>query len=54
MEIRSFLHPFDTFYGNLVYFMVIGYIFPRFGILCQDKYGNPENDDLLMRCGGFF
>jgi hypothetical protein len=22
--------------------VVIGYIFPRFGILCQEKSGNPE------------
>jgi hypothetical protein len=48
------------FYGNLQYFtviwcilwpfgnfVVIWYIFPRFGILCQEKSGNPaENDNL--------
>jgi hypothetical protein len=39
---------FGIFYGNLVYFtaivnvVVIWYIFPRFGILCQEKSGNPD------------
>jgi hypothetical protein len=28
----------------LVYFMVICYIFPRFGMLYQEKSGNPEPD----------
>jgi hypothetical protein len=28
-------------FGNVV---VIWYIFPRFGILCQEKYGNPAFD----------
>jgi hypothetical protein len=36
------LQPFGIFYtypfGNLV---VIWYIFPRFGILCKEKSGNP-------------
>jgi hypothetical protein len=33
-------------FGNVV---VIWYIFPRFGILCQDKSGNPgqERDSLM-------
>jgi hypothetical protein len=39
------------FYGHLtyfidifnVYFVVIGYIFPKFGILHQVKSGNPSN-----------
>jgi hypothetical protein len=30
------------FYGHLVYFVVIRYIFPGFGILCQEKSGNPD------------
>jgi hypothetical protein len=29
------------FYGHLVYFVVIWYIFPRFGISYQEKSGNP-------------
>jgi hypothetical protein len=35
-------------FGNVV---VIWYIFPRFGILCQDKSGNPgqERDSLDRR-----
>jgi hypothetical protein len=28
-------------YGHLVYFVVIWYIIPRFGILHQGKSGNP-------------
>jgi hypothetical protein len=36
------LRPFDTYIlwtlGNLV---AIWYIFPRFGMLCQEKSGNP-------------
>jgi hypothetical protein len=28
--------------GHLVYFVVIWYIFPRFGILYQEKSGNPD------------
>jgi hypothetical protein len=44
------LWPFGLFYCHLVYIvsiwymylMVIWYIFPRFGMLYQDKSGNPE------------
>jgi hypothetical protein len=32
------------FYGQLVYFMVIWYIFSRFGVLYQEKSGNPVED----------
>jgi hypothetical protein len=35
MAIWYILWPFG-------YFVVIWYIFPRFGILCQEKSGNPE------------
>jgi hypothetical protein len=36
------LWPFDIFYGHLVgNVVVICYIFPRFGILCQEKSGDP-------------
>jgi hypothetical protein len=31
-------------YGYLVYFVVIWYIFPRFGMLYQEKSGNPAAD----------
>jgi hypothetical protein len=37
----SILLPFGIFCCHLVYFMFIWYIFPRFGILCQEKSGNP-------------
>jgi hypothetical protein len=36
-----YFSPFDIFYGYLVYFEVIFYISPRFGILYQEKSGNP-------------
>jgi hypothetical protein len=42
MTIWSILHPFEIFYDHLVYFVVICYIFPRFGILDQEKSGNPD------------
>jgi hypothetical protein len=48
---------FGKYYGHLVYFtaiwyisrpfsnfVAIRYIFPRFGILCQEKSGNPGGD----------
>jgi hypothetical protein len=31
MCIWSILRPLEIFYGHLVYFVVIWYIFPRFG-----------------------
>jgi hypothetical protein len=31
-------------YGHWVYFVVIWYIFSRFGTLYQEKSGNPETD----------
>jgi hypothetical protein len=37
----NILWPFGIFCGNLVYFVVIWYIFTRFGILEQEKSGNP-------------
>jgi hypothetical protein len=41
MTIWSILRPLEIFYGPLVYFVVIWYIFPRFGILDPEKSGNP-------------
>jgi hypothetical protein len=38
MAIWYILRQFGIFYGNLVYFTAIWY----FGILCQEKSGNPE------------
>jgi hypothetical protein len=53
------------FYGHLEYFtviyyilwpfgivVVILYIFSRFGILCQEKSGNPVLNFQLLNCGG--
>jgi hypothetical protein len=39
--IWSILRPLEIFCGHLVYFVVICYIFPRFGILDQEKSANP-------------
>jgi hypothetical protein len=43
-DVGVFYVHFGLFYRNLVYFvdfMFISYIFPRFGILCPEKSGNP-------------
>jgi hypothetical protein len=36
---------FGTFYGHLVILVLIWFIFPRFGILCKEKSGNPAFDN---------
>jgi hypothetical protein len=41
-----YLLPLEIFYGHVVYFVVIWHIFPRFGMLYQEKSGKPE-------CGSF-
>jgi hypothetical protein len=38
---RSILRPLEIFYGHLVYFVVIWYIFPRFGIFVPRKIWQP-------------
>jgi hypothetical protein len=35
MTIWSILRPLEIFYGHLVYFVVIWYIFPRCGIFTK-------------------
>jgi hypothetical protein len=40
MSIWTILRPLEIFYGPLVYFKVI-WFFPRFGMLYQEKSGNP-------------
>jgi hypothetical protein len=48
--IRYFLRPFGKLYGHLVNYMGIWYtlwslvvcVFSHFGILCQEKSGNPD------------
>jgi hypothetical protein len=52
MAIMSILRPDGIFYGHLVVpilvqFLVIWYIFPRFGMLHREKSGNP--DDLTLK-----
>jgi hypothetical protein len=42
MAIWSILRPFGIFCGYLVYFMVICYIFPRYGMRYLEKSGNPN------------
>jgi hypothetical protein len=44
MAILSILQPFGKFYGHFVYFPQFWYIFPRFGMLHQEKSGNPVLD----------
>jgi hypothetical protein len=48
MTIWSILRPLKIFSGHLVYFVIIWYIFPRFGILYQEKsdYPAPEGSFL--------
>jgi hypothetical protein len=35
------LEPVGIFYGNLVLYVVIWFIFPRFGMLYKEKSGIP-------------
>jgi hypothetical protein len=41
IAIQSIQLPFRIFYGLLVYFVVIWLHFSRFGMLSQEKSGNP-------------
>jgi hypothetical protein len=59
-SVRYILWAFGIFYGHLVYFMVIWYIlwalgiFFRFGMLYQEKSGNPAENfvfDTYVRKG---
>jgi hypothetical protein len=51
MTIWPILRPLELFYGHLVYFVLIWYIFPRFGILDQEKSGNPapESENYIQK-----
>jgi hypothetical protein len=49
MAILSILWPFGIFCGHLVYFMVIWNIFSQFGMLYQEKSGNPAQNSYLVR-----
>jgi hypothetical protein len=44
MSIWSILQPLEIFYGHLVYFVVIWYIFPRFGVLYTLEIWQPWQD----------
>jgi preprotein translocase subunit SecG len=44
MTIWNILRQFTSFYDNLVHFDVICYIFTIFGILLQEKSGNPAGN----------
>jgi hypothetical protein len=48
ITIWSILRPLYIFYGHLVYFVVIWHIFHRFGILDQEKSGNPGPHPFLF------
>jgi hypothetical protein len=43
--ILSIIHPNVIFYGNLVHFVAIWYIFSRFGMLRREKSGNPVSNN---------
>jgi hypothetical protein len=45
MDAWSVLRPFVIFYGHLVQLVVFWYSFSRFGILYQEKSGNPDLDN---------
>jgi hypothetical protein len=47
MNMWPILLPFDILYSHLVHFVAMWYIFPRFGILCQEKSGNPGLNSLF-------
>jgi hypothetical protein len=49
MAIGSILRPFGIFYGHLVDFVAILVLwFPRFGMLYQEKSGNPVKNKSRM------
>jgi hypothetical protein len=48
MAIWNILQLFGISYGHLVLFVVVWCIFFRFGMLYQEKSGNPANDVLVI------
>jgi hypothetical protein len=50
--IWSILRPFGIFHYHLVNCMVIWYIFPRFGMLLQEKSGNPDSVNAIVNPHG--
>jgi hypothetical protein len=49
MDIWSIVRLFGIFYVHWENFVVIWYIFPRFGILYQEKFGNPVSESERRR-----
>jgi hypothetical protein len=43
------LWPFGIFYGHLVHFVFLWYIFSGFGIVYQEKSGNPGPKTFSIR-----
>jgi hypothetical protein len=35
---------YQIFYGHYLHLVIIWYISPRFGMLCEEKSGNPGSD----------
>jgi hypothetical protein len=52
MAIWNILRPFGTFCDHLVHFVLLWYIFSGFGILYQQKSGNPVMNHFFPS-GGF-
>jgi hypothetical protein len=47
MAIWNILRTFGKFYGHLVHFVFIWYIYSVFGIVHQEKSGNPVLDPIV-------
>jgi hypothetical protein len=52
MVLWSILRPFENFCGHLVNFIVIWWIFSRFGMFYQEKSGNPATQSDTPPCRG--
>jgi hypothetical protein len=48
VAISDILRPFGIFCGHFGYFMVIWYIFPRFGMLYKEKSGNSGQSNPVL------
>jgi hypothetical protein len=51
MPISNILRTFVIFYDHWVHFVFIWYIFSVFGIMHQEKSGNPDNGGLFRDVG---
>jgi hypothetical protein len=50
MTIGNILRTFGIFCGHTVYFLLIWYIFSRFGMLCQEKCSIPNHEHFDAKC----